>query len=125
MRIQESYRKGFIQMNDLNELFRVKGNILTIRVPEELDHHSAEKIREGSEEILDSLKIREVVFDFRDTQFMDSSGIGMLMARYRGMKQMGGSIKAVHVKKRVAKILQLSGIYKVIPIELIRNWDDL
>ena len=118
MRIQESYRKGFIQMNDLNELFRVKGNILTIRVPEELDHHSAE-------EILDSLKIREVVFDFRDTQFMDSSGIGMLMARYRGMKQMGGSIKAVHVKKRVAKILQLSGIYKVIPIELIRNWDDL
>ncbi len=117
--------KGVRQMNDLHELFQVKGNILIVRVPEELDHHSAETIREGSEEILETLKIREVVFDFHDTQFMDSSGIGMLMARYREMKQMGGTIRAVHVRKRVAKILQLSGIYKVIPIELIRSWNDL
>jgi len=53
---------------------------------------------------------------------MDSSGIGMLMGRYRSMNQMGGSVVAVHVKERVAKILQLSGIYKVIPVEPEKSW---
>lgn len=105
----------------MEELFQVKGSILTIRIPEELDHHSAEKIREGSERILEGQRIREVIFDFGDTRFMDSSGIGMIMGRYRSMNQMGGSVRAVHVKERVAKILQLSGIYKVIPIELKKN----
>lgn len=104
----------------MDELFQVKGNILTIRIPEELDHHSAETVREGSERILETQTIRQIIFDFRDTQFMDSSGIGMLMGRYRSMNQMGGSVRAVHVRERVAKILQLSGIYKVIPIELER-----
>ena len=111
--------KGIV---DMEELFQVKGNILTIRIPEELDHHSAEAIREGSERILENQTIRQIIFDFRRTQFMDSSGIGMLMGRYRSMNQMGGSVVAVHVKERVAKILQLSGIYKVIPVEPEKSW---
>ena len=106
----------------MEELFQVKGNILTIRIPEELDHHSGEAIREGSERILENQTIRQIIFDFRRTQFMDSSGIGMLMGRYRSMNQMGGSVVAVHVKERVAKILQLSGIYKVIPVEPEKSW---
>ncbi|HIU76769.1 MAG TPA: anti-sigma factor antagonist [Candidatus Pelethocola excrementipullorum] len=117
----DKIRKGY----KMEELFQVRGSILTIRIPDELDHHSAETIREGSERILENQGIREVIFDFRDTQFMDSSGIGMLMGRYRSMNQMGGTVKAVHVKERVAKILQLSGIFKVIPIELEKSWGDV
>lgn len=109
----------------MEELFQVRGSILTIRIPEELDHHSAETIRQESEKVLEAQNIRQIVFDFRQTQFMDSSGIGMLMGRYRSMSQMGGYVKAVHVKERVAKILQLSGIYKVIPIELERSWNEV
>lgn len=102
----------------MEELFQVKGSILTIKIPEELDHHSAQVIREESDRILEDQRIRQIIFDFRDTRFMDSSGIGMIMGRYRSMGQMGGSVQAVHVRERVAKILQLSGIHRVIPIQL-------
>lgn len=102
----------------MDELFQIKGNILTIKIPEELDHHSAQEIRAESDRILEEQRIRQIVFDFRATRFMDSSGIGMIMGRYRSMGQMGGSVRAVHVRERVAKILELSGIYRVIPIEL-------
>lgn len=109
----------------MEEFFQVKGNILTVRVPEELDHHSAQMIREGTERLTDHQTIRQVVFDFRKTRFMDSSGIGMLMGNYRRMSQMGGCVIAVHVKERVAKILQLSGVYKVIPIEQEPTWTEV
>lgn len=93
-----------------------KGNKLYVTVPVELDHVSSNEIREDIEKELVDTVIREVIFDFRNTVFMDSSGIGMLMGRYRSMSQMGGCVKAIHVGERVTRILELSGIYKVISI---------
>ena len=61
--------------------------------------------------------IREIVFDFSDTVFCDSSGIGMLMGRYKMMKALGGDVRAVQVRERVGKILMLSGVMKIIPVE--------
>ena len=98
----------------MEELFQVKGNILTIRIPEELDHHSAEAIREGSERILENQTIRQIIFDFRRTQFMDSSGIGLIMGRYRALGMGKGCIKAVNVSSYVEKLLHLSGVHKFI-----------
>ena len=71
--------------SNMDELLEVKGNILIIYVPEELDHHCAEKIRIESDRILTKQNIRQIVFDFRRTVFMDSSGIGVIMGRYRNI----------------------------------------
>ena len=101
----------------MDELLEVKGNILIIYVPEELDHHCAEKIRIESDRILTKQNIRQIVFDFRRTVFMDSSGIGVIMGRYRNINLLGGRVKAIHVGEQVEKILRISGIYKVIAIE--------
>ena len=101
----------------MDELLEVKGNILMIYVPEELDHPAAEKIRVESDRILTKQNIRQIVFDFRNTVFMDSSGIGVIMGRYRNIHLLGGKVKAVHVGEQLEKILKISGIYKVIQIE--------
>ena len=101
----------------MEEWMEVTGNMLKIRAPEELDHHSAEHIRRESDEILARNNIRQIVFDFQKTVFMDSSGIGVIMGRYRNIRLTGGTVKAVHVGEQVERIRRVSGIHKVIEIE--------
>ena len=101
----------------MEEWMEVTGNMLKIRAPEELDHHSAEHIRRESDEILARNNIRQIVFDFQKTVFMDSSGIGVIMGRYRNIRLTGGTVKAVHVGEQVVRILRVSGIHKVLEIE--------
>lgn len=87
-----------------------------IRVPAELDHHSAERIRKEADRILESRQVRWILFDFTDTEFMDSSGIGMIMGRYRAAARSGGEVLAVCVSERIKKILTISGLHKIIAI---------
>lgn len=100
----------------MEQLFTVTGTILFVHLPAELDHHSSEQIRLETDRIIRSRNIRCVVFDFEKTVFMDSSGIGMLMGRYKTMRFMGGTVLAAGVNERMHRILTLSGIYKVIDI---------
>ena len=100
----------------MKDCFKVTGTNLTIMVPRELDHHSAEYIKEEADRILQKKNIRSIVFDFGKTNFCDSSGIGMIMGRYRNIRFTGGTAIAIRVNARVRKILTLSGIYKVIDI---------
>ena len=60
--------------------------------------------------------VRTLVFDFSQTEFMDSSGIGVLIGRCRNLGYSGGSVQAVHVNDRVQKIFMVSGLNKLIPI---------
>ena len=63
--------------------YEVQENCLTIFLPKELDHHNAEEIRRKSDRLIEKHHIKCVIFDFGETQFMDSSGIGVIMGRYR------------------------------------------
>ena len=63
--------------------YQVQENCLTIFLPHELDHHNAEEIRRESDHLIIRNHIRYIIFDFAETDFMDSSGIGMIMGRYR------------------------------------------
>ena len=65
----------------------VKDAVMTIRLPEEVDHFVADRLREEAGEILVERNVREVVFDFRKTVFMDSSGIGLVMGRFRDWRE--------------------------------------
>lgn len=100
----------------MEELFNVRGTTLTIYVPVELDHHNAEEIRLGADKWITRQNIRTIIFDFYKTNFMDSSGIGVIMGRYKNLRFMGGNVMAVNVNERVHRILTLSGIYKIVEI---------
>ena len=64
---------------------RDRGTTLRIILPQELDQPMADLIRKGTEMIAGRTYIRTIVFDFSETEFMDSSGIGLLMGRYRAL----------------------------------------
>lgn len=100
----------------MEQEFLIKGSWLIVAMPEEVDHHSAAILRNRVDAILDHQPVRHVAFDFSRTTFMDSSGIGMIMGRYRKVIQKNGEVRAIHVDDRINRILQLSGIYKIIEI---------
>jgi len=101
--------------------WKLTDRTLYIGMPGELDHHSAEQISQGTDQLVQTEDVREIVFDFSRTSFCDSSGIGMLMGRYKMMHALGGSVRAIHVRERVAKILMLSGVMKIIPVEQMQG----
>ena len=109
----------------MENYFRITGNTLTIHVPAELDHHNSEQIRNEADRILEMHNIRRIVFDFEKTIFMDSSGIGMMMGRYKNIRLTGGNVLAVRANERIRRILTLSGVYKYIDIYegLPRQWE--
>ena len=96
--------------------YEVQENCLTIFLPGELDHHNAEEIRKRSDYLLDQNHIRYVIFDFTDTTFMDSSGIGVIMGRYKRIYMLGGEVCAVHTSERMKKILTMSGVTRIMQI---------
>lgn len=93
-----------------------QGSTLIVRLPRELDHHAATEIRGEADRYLEAGALSEIVFDFSETEFMDSSGIGMLMGRYRMLHLMGGKVSAHHLRKQVYRIFQMSGLEKIIEI---------
>ena len=96
--------------------YEVQENCLTIFLPGELDHHNAEEIRKRSDYLIDQNHIRYVIFDFTDTTFMDSSGIGVIMGRYKRIYMLGGEGCAVHTSERMKKILTMSGVTRIMQI---------
>ena len=96
--------------------YEVQENCLTIFLPGELDHHNAEELRKRSEYLIDQNHIRYVIFDFTDTTFMDSSGIGVIMGRYKRIYMLGGEVCAVHTSERMKKILTMSGVTRIMQI---------
>lgn len=101
----------------MERFIQKRGETLIVHIPTEVDHCFADAAREEVDRRLQTEDIRKLEFDFRDTEFMDSSGIGLLMGRYKLMRALGGSVRITHAANRIYKILALSGIHKIIPIE--------
>ncbi|MBO5461627.1 MAG: anti-sigma factor antagonist [Ruminococcus sp.] len=96
--------------------YLIEENCLTIFLPREVDHHQAEEIRKTADSMIEKHHIKYVIFDFSQTEFMDSSGIGAIMGRYRMIQLLGGEVWAVHTNARMKKILILSGVTKIMKI---------
>ena len=74
--------------------YKVSGTELRIVLPRELDHHVATQIQQETDLLVDTYHIRRIIFDFRGTDFMDSSGIGVILGRFRNARFSGGTIQA-------------------------------
>ena len=102
--------------------YQIKENCLTIFLPAEVDHHNAEEIKREADKVIEEQHIKYVIFDFGRTNFMDSSGIGLLMGRYRALGRyrhiflLGGEVWAIHTSERMRQILNMSGVTKIIQI---------
>ena len=80
----------------------------------ELDHHSAAAVREETDRVIDTVRYQRVVFDMTYLSFMDSSGIGVLLGRYKRLAEKKTPAYILNPAPIVDRILTMSGVYKLI-----------
>ncbi len=98
------------------ENFQVIDNCLMVKLPEEIDHYRSSYICEQADYYIINKGVDHVVFDFEDTRFMDSSGIGIIMGRYKKISCFGGKVFVLHPDKQIKRVLHLAGVSKLIEI---------
>ena len=98
---------------DLSE----EGEELLIRLSGEIDHHSAVRIRAEIDEKISRMRPKKAVMDLSGIDFMDSSGLGLIMGRYALMQRLGGELTLKNPNERVVKIFELAGLGRIIKIE--------
>ena len=96
------------------ERYERVGHVLIIRPEGDLDHHVAEDIRIQADRLIDLYQIDHLVFDFSDTEFMDSSGIGVIIGRYKRVMYAGGTVSVIRMGERVEKIFRMSGLGRIV-----------
>lgn len=94
--------------------YELNGGCLTVSVPKELDHHQANQLKMETDLLIDAYHVRKLVFDFGETEFMDSSGIGVIIGRCRNMGYSGGEVAAKNLNERLKKIFVVSGLQKLV-----------
>lgn len=98
------------------EDYQIIDNCLMVKLPEEVDHYRAGFICENADKYILRDEVQHVVFDFEDTRFMDSSGIGIIMGRYRKIACFGGKVYVIHVDRQIQRMLAMSGLSKVVEV---------
>ena len=100
----------------MEDNFQVIENYLMVRMPEEIDHHKSVYIRKKADDYIMQSGVGNVVFDFEDTKFMDSSGIGIIIGRYKKISYFGGKVFVINTDTRIKKSLMICGLHKIIEI---------
>ncbi|MCI6189333.1 MAG: anti-sigma F factor antagonist [Clostridium sp.] len=89
-------------------------DVLIVYLFGELDHHNAEILRVKIDDRIDREGIKKVILSFQGVSFMDSSGIGAVIGRYKKINSKGGSLCVVDIDERINRVFELSGLYKII-----------
>ena len=90
------------------------GTTLVVKLSGEIDQSCAEEIRSDIDREITLRHAQNLILDFAAVDFMDSSGLGMIIGRYKQMKARGGKTMIIRAKPQVDKILSLSGLKKII-----------
>lgn len=94
----------------------LKGDDLYIYLSGELDEHSVSSVREAADRMMDNnAGLSRAVFNLAGVKFMDSTGIGFLIGRYKKLKKYGMGMYLENPNVGADKILELSGIYTLMP----------
>lgn len=91
-----------------------QGTQLTVQLNGELDHFCAQSVRRELDSLLRDKSIRLLVLDFQQVTFMDSSGIGVILGRYRILRDRGGQLGVIHLNPHIARIFHMSGMDRVL-----------
>ena len=98
-------------------LFKTEKDTLTVFLSGDIDHHTSKKIREVIDGEMQRLMPSQLRLDFRDVHFMDSSGVGLVMGRYKTALIYGCRVFVSHMPSSVEKIMRMSGLGSIITFE--------
>ena len=91
---------------------------VTIKLSGEIDHHNAAALRYEADEAIQTYLAPNVRLDFGEVTFMDSSGIGFVLGRYRVAESYGGNVEVVNLSQRLYSIMKLAGLEKLVKLKL-------
>lgn len=97
--------------------FSFKEDILTVGLSGEIDHHVCDEIRTDIDREFARCGASGLNFDFTSVTFMDSSGIGMILGRYKKVTAQGGRVKIRNAGNLVRQLLDMAGIFSLMEYE--------
>lgn len=96
--------------------FDIINNYMIVKLKGELDHHTSEEARKKIDQKYYSNNLTNIILDLRELNFMDSSGIGLIMGRYKNCADRNGMISIVSTSPYINRMLKMSGIQKLVDI---------
>ena len=95
----------------------VNGEVVTAYLEGEIDHHSAGVMRNEIDAVVEKNTPSMLILDFRDVSFMDSSGIGLVMGRYKLLKPYGAELHVTNTSPQIGKVMKLAGIDRLAKLD--------
>jgi stage II sporulation protein AA (anti-sigma F factor antagonist) len=89
---------------------------LIVRLKGELDHHTSESVKLRMEEAIEQGQLTHIILSLKDLNFMDSSGIGVILGRYKQITAKGGKMVVCDVNSAVYRLFEMSGLFKILSI---------
>ena len=96
--------------------FDYMDRLLIVRINGDIDHHSCEEIRAKIDAVITSKDPKAILFDMEQVGFMDSSGIGVLIGRYKLIADSGGKAGMINVKPQIMRLCEICGLQKIIKV---------
>lgn len=100
----------------MNVAFENVNKNLVIKIKCDIDHHTCEEIRQRIDNEIMSRNPKNIIFDMENVGFMDSSGIGVIIGRYKLVAGNGGKAAMINVKPQVKRVYDICGLHKIISI---------
>jgi stage II sporulation protein AA (anti-sigma F factor antagonist) len=88
----------------------INGDTMVARLSGELDHHHTQKLREEIDRNVQKERPARLALDFAGVEFMDSSGIGLVLGRYRLMQEMNGKLVLRAMPPHIRRVMRVAGI---------------
>ncbi|WP_373892696.1 anti-sigma F factor antagonist [Virgibacillus natechei] len=101
----------------LSSLFDIKQDVLIVRLSGELDHHESEELRDKWKDMMQTNDVKHVILNLESMTFMDSSGLGVVLGRYKEVLQVGGEMVVCSVSPPVKRLFEMSGLFKIVRLE--------
>ncbi|MCR8642360.1 anti-sigma F factor antagonist [Paenibacillus sp. N1-5-1-14] len=97
--------------------FEQNRRALIVRLKGELDHHTASAVKSRMEEAITKGDVKHLVLSLKDLSFMDSSGLGVILGRYKQITASGGKMVVCDTNAAVYRLFELSGLFKIVAIQ--------
>lgn len=101
----------------METIFYVKEDTLVAELSGEIDHHAADKLRNDIDDEMMLYAVKNLILDFSKVTFMDSSGIGVVLGRYKKVHASGGNVMIRNASRLVKQILDMSGVFTLMDYE--------
>ena len=89
---------------------------VVVHLDGELDHCSAQSVKRDLDGLIADQTVKRLILDMQNMSFMDSSGIGVILGRYRMLSQRNGRVSVTNMNPHVEKIFHLSGMNQIIDV---------